>query len=49
MSLDRSFHVEQFNTFDFNVTKYTERAIDAGDEVEKRWADLGIYGRFILL
>lgn len=42
--VDRSYHINTFNTFDFNVTRYTERETDARGEVEKRWADLGIYG-----
>jgi hypothetical protein len=43
MDIDRSYHVEYFSAFNFNVTHYTEKADIAGDEVEKNWADLGIY------
>ncbi|EME42939.1 hypothetical protein DOTSEDRAFT_104521, partial [Dothistroma septosporum NZE10] len=47
--IDRAYHSETFNNFDFNLTGYTARAIDVGDEVEKNWADLGIYSAPIVV
>lgn len=43
-SIDRTLHKKTFNAFEYNVTKYTARTSDVGDEVEKNWVDLGIYG-----
>ncbi|CAK1367029.1 uncharacterized protein RHO25_011742 [Cercospora beticola] len=42
-SVHRTFHTEVFNSFEYNFTRYTARTEDVGDEVEKSWADLGIY------
>lgn len=42
--IDRSIEVKMFNDFDYDMTRYTDKATDVGEEVEQKWADLGIYG-----
>jgi hypothetical protein len=42
-SIDRSLQVETYTPFDFNFSVYTMPTELAGDEVEKYWADLGIF------
>lgn len=43
--IDRNIRIEMFNEFDYNnTTRYTDKPSDVGDEVERNWADLGIYG-----
>ncbi|KAF2769685.1 hypothetical protein EJ03DRAFT_362143 [Teratosphaeria nubilosa] len=41
--MDRSLVTYYFNGFDTKPSRYTAKADDVGDDVEKAWADLGIY------
>ncbi|KXT07799.1 hypothetical protein AC579_10259 [Pseudocercospora musae] len=43
-SIDRTWRLRTFNDFEFNVTRYTARAEDVGDDVEESWNDMGFTG-----